>query len=241
MTQIKQIKLEQEETLVDVKSKLTEITIIKEHLKTKIKFKPYFSIDTNSFGHLELNEYLSNDPFQSQILNRKQANDLIRLCEFSQNSKFILIYKGSRDGFDAKDFHSKCDGVPSTLTILQAKESQFIFGGYTEAPWESGRGRYKSDPKAFLFSLTNKDNGPMKMKTNDAATSIYCSLWVGPTFGAGAEICIRDNANMTKENFSKLGPTYSHPLYTSESKEANAFLAGAEQFQLNEIEVYKKL
>ena len=78
------------------------------------------------------------------------------------------------------------------------------------------------------------------MKTCDEATSIYCSQWVGPTFGAGADICIRDNANVTLENFSKLGPTYAHSKYSLESKEANTFLAGKETFQLSEMEVLKK-
>ena len=78
------------------------------------------------------------------------------------------------------------------------------------------------------------------MKTCDEVTSIYCSQWVGPTFGAGADIFIRDNANVTLENFSKLGPTYAHSKYSLESKEANAFLAGKETFQLSVMEVYKK-
>ncbi len=43
-----------------------------------------------------------------------------------------------------------------------------IFGGYTEQSW-CGNGSNKADPNAFIFSLINKHNRPLKMK----ATIIY--------------------------------------------------------------------
>ncbi len=57
------------------------------------------------------------------------------------------------------EFHSKCDNHLNTLTRFNAKQSEFIFGGFTAVSWESyARVGYKSDPNAFIFSLTNKDN-----------------------------------------------------------------------------------
>jgi hypothetical protein len=32
-----------------------------------------------------------------------------------------LIYRASRDGFEAKDFHGKCDNQGATLIIVKAK------------------------------------------------------------------------------------------------------------------------
>jgi hypothetical protein len=91
--------------------------------------------------------------------------DLIKLCEFPPKGKWSLSYRGGRDGFTAKDFHEKCDGKPNTLAIFKAKDSSFIFGGYTTIALESlSQGRYKSDPAAFIFSLTNKDKKPFKSK-----------------------------------------------------------------------------
>ena len=76
-----------------------------------------------------------------------------------------MLYRGSKDGFASTDFHSKCDGHENTLTIVRASESAFIFGGFTSVAWESFTpGKCKSDPNAFLFSLTNKENKPCKMK-----------------------------------------------------------------------------
>jgi hypothetical protein len=39
---------------------------------------------------------------------------------------------------------------------------------------------------------------------------------------------------------SNLGFTYSHPQYEYGTNEAQTFLAGSYQFQLDEIEVYQK-
>jgi hypothetical protein len=69
--------------------------------------------------------------------------------------------------FLAGSLHSRCDGHSNTLTILKAKEISFIFGGFTTAIWEiTSEWIYKSDPNAFIFSLTNKDNSPLKMSAN---------------------------------------------------------------------------
>jgi hypothetical protein len=58
----------------------------------------------------------------SQILKGdRQSFELIKLCEFSPNDKWSLLYRGTRDGFGAKDFHSNCDGHSNTLTILKAR------------------------------------------------------------------------------------------------------------------------
>jgi len=67
--------------------------------------------------------------------------------------KFTLLCRGTRDGFEASTFHSKCDGKPNTLTVVKTT-TDCIFGGYTSVPWSSVGG-YKPDSKAFLFSLKN--------------------------------------------------------------------------------------
>jgi hypothetical protein len=77
------------------------------------------------------------------------------------------LYRGKRDGFGATAFHSKCDNHSITLTILKSKGNEFIFGGLTTAEWDCSD-KYKSDPYAFIFSLTNKD---------------LCHSEIGPTFG----------------------------------------------------------
>ena len=232
---IKRLKLQNEENIAKLKAKLNEIPKIQDHLGSN-EFKSSFS-DSILFGQIYLFDY-SKDPFQSRILSFKQAIDLIKLCEFSIENTWRLIYRGSQHGYKAKDFHGKCDGKSSTLTILKAKASGFIFGGYTEAAWSSEDG-FRKDANTFIFSLTNGENAPMKIKTIDANYSIWSNDEYGPGFGSG-DISIEDEADTSMKNYADLGGTYKHPKYLYQTKEAEKFLAGSFNFQLAEIEVYQK-
>jgi hypothetical protein len=70
--------------------------------------------------------------------------------------KFDTILIGST----AQNFHTKCDTVANTLTIIKSTNGN-IFGGFTEKAWDSSSG-YVIDPKAFVFSLVNNENKPFK-------------------------------------------------------------------------------
>jgi hypothetical protein len=125
------------------------------------------------------------------------------------------------------------------LTIVKAKESGFIFGGFTTFSLDCSS-EYKSDPNAFIFSLTNKDNKPVKMKINPNyhQFAIICDPKCGPTFGC--DICIKNNPNTKMNSYSQLGYYYKHPQYAFGTNEVQTFLAGSRNFQLNEIEVFQR-
>jgi len=55
-----------------------------------------------------------------------------KLNEFygKSSQQWELIYKASRDGFDANTFHSRCDNKGPTITIIQSNNG-YLFGGYT--------------------------------------------------------------------------------------------------------------
>ena len=145
----------------NMKTSTTETTLhemidVRAHLQAN-RFEPFDGDIV--FGILDLTKSCLST---SLILSNQQSIGLIHLCEFNSNDKFKLLYRASKHGFDANDFHSKCDGHANTLTILKANESSFIFGGFTSIAWDVS-GQWKSDPNAFLFSLTNKDKKPCKM------------------------------------------------------------------------------
>ncbi len=110
---------------------------------------------------------------QSDILSAQQCKDLMKICNFSQTSKWKRLYRASSDGFSAASFYSKCEGMKNTLTIIKSVNGN-IFGGYTEVPWTQ-MGGYKSDLNAFLFSLVNKDNESLTMKCNEPHRAIQLS------------------------------------------------------------------
>jgi len=243
---IQEMQQRHEESLKDIQVKLNLMAKVNDILEVTNKFKPNLSLfnqtegDTTLFGSIRLCQYSNTNPFDSDILtDERQMSELIDLCEFSPSDKWSLLYRGTRDGFGSNDFHAKCDGHSNTLTIIKAKESEFIFGGFTTVDWDT-TGQWKSDPVAFIFSLTNKDNQPLKMTIDRNAVeyAICCNSELGPTFGD--DIRIANNGNTTMDSSSNLGFTYSHPQYAHETNEAETFLAGSHEFQLDEIEVYEK-
>jgi BTB/POZ domain-containing protein KCTD9 len=200
--------------------------------------------DTSLFGSIRLFEYSNTNSLKSQILNgEQQCFELLKLCDFSPNDKWKLLYRGTRDGFKPRGFNSKCDGHSNTLTLLRAKHSKFIFGGFTMAKWESSpKGKWKSDRNAFIFSLTNKDSRPVKIKIdpNEYHRAIFCQSECGPSFGGVHDNHIANDDNNAMFGCSNLCFAYMHPQYEYGTNEAQSFLAGSHEFQLDEIEVYEK-
>ena len=179
----------------------------------------------------------------SKIIKKNLTNKVEELLKKKDlnGRKWSLLYRGTRDGFGASDFHSRCDNKPNTLTIVKST-SRNIFGGFTSAQWKlSATGLWQEDKKAFIFSLVNKENNKSILfeHTSIGTHSIGSYSNYGPIFGGGNEIFICDKSNTSLSNCSKIGVTYSHPEYSSDSKNAKTILAGTHNFQVAEIEVFQ--
>ncbi len=98
-----------------------------------------------------------------------------------ENKKFetYLLFSTSRDGWKAKDFHSRCDGKGPTVSLFRTEKNECV-GGFTMAQWSSPKeAEFKKDKTAFLFNLnTNK-----VFKCKDKNKAIRCSINEGPCFG----------------------------------------------------------
>ena len=235
LVNVKTIKARLEEEIVHLKAKSSEFEEIKEIVKAN-ELKVGDSLDHNFYGELHLVEP-SICAFKSKIVNTLQYIYLMRLCEFSLEDKWTLIYRASEDGFGAEDFHSKCDGICNTLTLFKPNGSSNIFGGFTSVSWDS-RNNFKEDVNAFIFSLVNTDNNPIKMKVSDPDCAICCDSSYGPTFGC--DIIIAANSNTNEKSFTDLGSCYTHPQYEKGTDEIYCFLAGSHAFKVSNIEVYAR-
>ncbi len=122
-----------------------------EHKAKLEKLKQHFlnySIEASNTPPVDPDERIDSfDP--SSILTSDQKRELNLLCNFATNTRWRLVYRASVDGFAAKNFHEKCDGVPMTLSIVKTTNS-FIFGGYASEPWDQ-TGEYICDKNAFIF------------------------------------------------------------------------------------------
>lgn len=54
-----------------------------------------------------------------------------------KDKSYKLLYRGTRDGFLNKDFHSNCDGKGETISLVKTSTGR-VCGGYTNIPWQGG-------------------------------------------------------------------------------------------------------
>jgi hypothetical protein len=85
------------------------------------------------------------------------VSDLPPLFEEFRGKHFNLLWRGSRDGFTAQEFHRRCDGRANPLTVIADTDGN-VCGGFTPVKWESDYdGKCKGDNslRSFLFTLRN--------------------------------------------------------------------------------------
>ena len=141
-----------------------------------------------------------------------------------------LIYSASEDGDACTIFHSLCDGICPTLTLIKTKKGK-KFGGFTTAPYESSSTfKGKKDDDAFIFSIDKN-----KTYEVDKGTKAVCSYKnYGPVF-YGYEYCniyLIGNFLSVEGNVAKKGDRYK----TTEDYEING---GEKKFLAVEVEVFQ--
>jgi hypothetical protein len=144
-----------------------------------------------------------------------------------------LQYRATRDGFTGENFHSKCDGIANTLTVIKSEHGN-IFGVFTKKAWDSTDG-FVADPKEFIFSLVNKENKPFKAVCS-SNNAIFQYPFCGPSFGP--DIYIAPDSNSNRDSFSVFGSNYKHADYQNGTEKAKSILGGSYNFKTVEIEVF---
>jgi hypothetical protein len=157
-----------------------------------------------------------------------KLHDLLK--EDDSDGDFALLYQGSRDGFFASAFHSKCDNKGPTFNIIETIGGT-IMGGYTSAAWSSKFG-YCADSKAFLFEFQGIGiRYPSKLRLSRrreedpscySAHAIRNCASFGPTFGDGSDMKVNG-----RHVSLKWGKTF----------DKGAVLNG--EYEIKEIEVYQ--
>ena len=145
-------------------------------------------------------------------------------------AKWEIIYRGSRDGFGAKDFHYHCDNKRKTLTIIKTDKGN-VFGGFTTAKWNRSK-EPKEDRNAFLFVLVSNKTAPAKFPiVKNSKKAIHCRKSCGPVFGRN-ELCIADNSNSNEDSVSETLNNYSNEKIS---------LNDTKIFKVEDIEVYQMI
>ena len=197
-----------------------------------------FKIGYNHIFHSRIEDvcgFLGTRVLESSILTSfKMENVLFQLFSGGDELNYELIYRASRDGFEASSSHAKCDKRGDTLTIIRTT-NECIFGGYTKTEWDSKSG-YKADRHAFLFSLGGIHSKPFTLPVNQRnKRAICCKAGFGPIFGDGQGIMICNNSNATAESYYNFGNTYQPPQSDNGTAQAQWFPASQRNFQTSEI------
>eukprot|EP00823_Brevimastigomonas_motovehiculus_P003313 TRINITY_DN1_c0_g1_i4.p1 TRINITY_DN1_c0_g1~~TRINITY_DN1_c0_g1_i4.p1 ORF type:complete len:545 (-),score=172.28 TRINITY_DN1_c0_g1_i4:219-1778(-) len=172
---------------------------------------------------------------KSVLLSPQLQKVLAGYYSKGKKSQWERCYHAKTDGYVPSTFHSKCDSVGPTISIIKATGTGYIFGGYTEQSWSS-TSNYKVDPKAFIFSMVNRINKPVKYTINNSTYAIYADNSYGPTFGSGFNICVQSSMQSTSNYCSandcyrpESGGTYNY----------NDLFGGAYNYSVEDIEVYR--
>ena len=185
------------------------------------------NIDENnpSVDSKELEKF--NNGILKDIIKEQDEIEFVlnKISEKYPDSTYRLLYKGSRDGDGASDFHSKCDEAEKTLVIVEDNYGN-RFGGFTTQDW-GGQYLQKKDDEAFIFSIDK--NKVYDVIPNQNAIGCYPNF--GPVF-FGCQIRIYDNF------LTRGGTTYKKGLNycTTEDFELTN---GNQNFGVRDIEVYE--
>ncbi len=152
----------------------------------------------------------------------------------NENQNWVLVYKATENGFDAKICHQCCDNQGPTLTVIESSEG-YLFGGYTAASWNTGRDDWMIDKTAFLFTLINPHNiPPTKYMINSKGEyTILPGFVTGPTFGY-IDIGIYLQKDQNHKSFS------CFPVkYIDSTGRGNLTFTGSRYFSTRDIEIYR--
>jgi hypothetical protein len=212
----------------------TEITDLKNTITKKQneynKLKEHSSDNNNNNNSETSNEsktnifdikYLTANKHPSNIIENEDQYNLLNKWIYPSNQlKYGLLYRASRDGLIAENFHRLCDDkqVFNSLVIIQTPTNE-IFGGYTFGNWRMND--YRTDKGAFIFNLTRGK----KYKVIEPNKAVYSGEHLLVGFGNG-DLIVNE----------KLGMSY-YPVSYEGGVELE-LTNGEGQFQIKEMEVF---
>ncbi|CAG8600155.1 11812_t:CDS:2 [Acaulospora morrowiae] len=144
---------------------------------------------------------------------------------------FRCLFRASRDGFGAPNFHKLCNEQGPTIMISKVRETGQIIGGHNPLNWQEGSYQYDTwleTKKSFLFSFKNKQNveSAVIARVTNPQYAIGFSPQRGPSFGDGWDLTIESD-----------GSLYSHS--NNSYSDITKFINNATRMSLEDYEVFQ--
>jgi hypothetical protein len=183
-----------------------------------------------------ITDHLSVLLLPAPVLDSVIVSDFPRIFNEFRGKRFSLLWRGGRDGFRTRDFHSRCDGHANTLTVILDIDGN-VFGGFTPVRWDSTSwGKADASLKSFLFTLKNPHNISARrfaLKAGKKREAIWCDSARGPRF---YDIAVSDHCNVSTNSFTfAFGTRYTNDT----GLDGMTFFTGSRWFKVKEIEVFE--
>jgi len=78
----------------------------------------------------ELQESIRGRFEKSRMMNEKDRSNICKFFGPEKIASVELLYRATDDGFEASQFHSKCDDKGATLSLIWNSKNK-KFGGFT--------------------------------------------------------------------------------------------------------------
>ena len=179
-------------------------------------------------NNLSIDSKIFKSEKEISFIKKNIANKIYK--KLKQDFTLKLLYRATKDGDKAANFHKLCDGI-CPLVLLVKTMDEVRFGGFTQTYFEStNEYRGKRDDKAFIFSLD-------KMKTYNiekGQNAILCFKNYGPVFYGNkfSNIFLSDNFFKTEGCVAEKGDRF----LTDEDFEINN---GVQVFKTKQVEVFQ--
>ena len=185
---------------------------------------------------------IKTEIIDSIILNKnKRSEEFInKILEWTGCKSMELLYRGTRDGMTANDFHNKCDNKGKTICLF-LNDKDNIFGGYSSIPWANNGGSKIVDD-CFLFTLTNIHNIEPTKFLYTKGKSVQHLRNYGPVFGDGTDLDFGENSgDFTLDNSNYSAFPYSYEDSTGKGKSifTSDLNNNISYFKIKELEVFK--
>jgi hypothetical protein len=205
-----------------------------DHVSEDIWSKLFVRLENQPDETIRIRRFM-NSPPSGKRLESNILQNIPQVLKKFEAKTWRLLYRSTRDGFGATNFHAKCDQQSHTVTIIFTTTG-YIFGGFTPIAWESGNiSKADNTGKSFLVRLKNPRNTePRLFPLSNQSSAIYCRSSYGPAFGTNCDLYIADNCDQNTNSHTILGGAYRNDTGLAN----NQVFTGGQTFQVKEIEVF---
>ena len=225
----------EKETYSDIESTVKSISLKIQDLSEQIKKlqltqNPSNSNSNNNVGNSVVVNYLNSEEFyEGSTILKKSEYKYIKQFLGEKQDLSTMIYKSSRDGDSAKDFHDLVDKKGATISFIKNCNGE-RFGGYTSVSWDCSIKGYIKDENAFVFSLDRLK----KFSIINPDFAIFNNPSYNVTFGEPFDIYIPNNFGGIFGTTSKNSFNLDHNR--SLTKTTQFLTADVETFLIKSIE-----